>query len=165
MHTDSWMFIPCSGPLILWALQKSDVTHFLFDSGDRNSDFALLRLLRARERKMAAITEKGAVEDMRKETVPTDDKIGAEDVGDNDTSSREEIEANLVDIPEAEARRILSKVDYRLVPMLALLYLVAFIDRSNSKFCAFRYFASKLHRWFLTEMQLGMRKLQVSQMT
>jgi hypothetical protein len=45
-----------------------------------------------------------------------------------------EVEASHVELPEAEAKRILSKVDYRLVPMLALLYLVAFIDRSNSKY-------------------------------
>lgn len=43
-----------------------------------------------------------------------------------------ELEAQFVD-DEAEAQRVLRKVDYRLVPMLSLLYLVAFIDRSNSK--------------------------------
>ncbi len=37
----------------------------------------------------------------------------------------------LVDLPPAEGRRILKKVDYHLVPLLSLLYLVAFIDRSN----------------------------------
>lgn len=37
----------------------------------------------------------------------------------------------LVELPKEEERRILRKVDYRLVPLLALLYLVAFVDRSN----------------------------------
>jgi len=37
----------------------------------------------------------------------------------------------LVELPKEEGRRILRKVDVRLVPVLALLYLVAFIDRSN----------------------------------
>lgn len=37
----------------------------------------------------------------------------------------------LVELPPDEARRALKKVDYRLVPLLSLLYLVAFIDRSN----------------------------------
>lgn len=37
----------------------------------------------------------------------------------------------LAELPPEEARRALSKVDYRLVPLLSLLYLVAFIDRSN----------------------------------
>ena len=37
----------------------------------------------------------------------------------------------VADLPSEEARRILKKVDYRLVPLLSLLYLVAFIDRSN----------------------------------
>ncbi|KAF2742359.1 MFS general substrate transporter [Sporormia fimetaria CBS 119925] len=41
------------------------------------------------------------------------------------------LEAHHLELHEAEAKRILSKVDYRLVPLLALLYLVAFIDRSN----------------------------------
>lgn len=40
----------------------------------------------------------------------------------------------VVEIDHAETRRILKKVDYRLVPLLAFLYLVAFVDRSNSKF-------------------------------
>ena len=43
------------------------------------------------------------------------------------------LEAQHVELDEAEANRVLRKVDYRLVPMLALLYLVAFIDRSNSE--------------------------------
>jgi hypothetical protein len=37
----------------------------------------------------------------------------------------------IIDLPPAEGRRALRKVDYRLVPLLAILYLVAFIDRSN----------------------------------
>jgi hypothetical protein len=48
-------------------------------------------------------------------------------------SSSGELEAQHVELDEAEANRVLRKVDYRLVPMLSLLYLVAFIDRSNSK--------------------------------
>lgn len=39
----------------------------------------------------------------------------------------------LAELPEKEARRILRKVDYHLVPLLGILYLVAFMDRSNSK--------------------------------
>lgn len=44
-----------------------------------------------------------------------------------------ELEAQHVELDEAEANRVLRKVDYRLVPLLSLLYLVAFIDRANSK--------------------------------
>jgi hypothetical protein len=84
---------------------------------------------------MAVVTEeKPPIGDVHRETVVGEDKIIAEDVGVKSASEEGEIEANHIDVPEAEARRILSKVDYRLVPMLALLYLVAFIDRSNSKF-------------------------------
>jgi hypothetical protein len=38
----------------------------------------------------------------------------------------------LHELPPEEARRILRKVDYRLVPLLAFLYLVAYVDRGNS---------------------------------
>lgn len=51
----------------------------------------------------------------------------------------EDVETNTsdehVDVPEFDAketRRILRKVDYRLLPMLTLLYVLSFIDRSNS---------------------------------
>lgn len=37
----------------------------------------------------------------------------------------------IVEIPHTETARILRKVDFRLVPLLAFLYLVAFVDRSN----------------------------------
>lgn len=60
-----------------------------------------------------------------------DDKK-VEDVGEKRAPSDSELEANHVEYTEAEARKVLSKVDYRLVPILALLYLVAFVDRSNS---------------------------------
>ncbi|KAF1349207.1 MFS general substrate transporter [Lizonia empirigonia] len=47
------------------------------------------------------------------------------------STSTGELEAQHLELDEAEASRVLRKVDYRLVPMLSLLYLVAFIDRSN----------------------------------
>ena len=37
----------------------------------------------------------------------------------------------LVDLPPEEGRRALRKVDYRLIPILGFLYLIAFVDRSN----------------------------------
>jgi MFS family permease len=39
----------------------------------------------------------------------------------------------MIELSEAERKRIIRKVDWRLVPLLTFLYLVAFIDRSNSK--------------------------------
>jgi MFS family permease len=55
-----------------------------------------------------------------------------------DESSGEELvtvekgyEDVIAELPHAEGQRALKKVDYRLVPLLSLLYLVAFIDRSN----------------------------------
>ncbi|KAM5362274.1 hypothetical protein ACJZ2D_012629 [Fusarium nematophilum] len=58
----------------------------------------------------------------------------------SDASARTDPEKNDVSVSnemplydEIETRRILRKVDFRLVPCLATMYLVAFIDRSNSK--------------------------------
>lgn len=48
------------------------------------------------------------------------------------SNSSRELEAQQLELDEQESARVLRKVDMRLVPMLALLYLVAFIDRSNS---------------------------------
>jgi hypothetical protein len=45
-----------------------------------------------------------------------------------------------LELPKEEERRILRKVDWRLVPVLSLLYLIAFVDRSNSMYLA-QYFA------------------------
>jgi hypothetical protein len=69
----------------------------------------------------------------KSEFIAQDDKK-IEDTGDGEKklSSDDEVEA-FVEVSDAEGRKILSKVDYRLVPILALLYLVAFLDRSNSK--------------------------------
>jgi hypothetical protein len=39
----------------------------------------------------------------------------------------------IIELSEKEQRRILRKVDWRLIPLLTFLYLVAFIDRSNSE--------------------------------
>jgi hypothetical protein len=55
-----------------------------------------------------------------------------EDVAEKTSNSSAELEAQHVELDEAESARVLRKVDMRLVPILSLLYLVAFIDRSNS---------------------------------
>ncbi|KAF2119655.1 major facilitator superfamily domain-containing protein [Lophiotrema nucula] len=78
---------------------------------------------------MADIPHEYATDDVKKDVVGDEKKI--ENVGEKTPSSDGEVEAAAVDFTEAEGRRILSKVDYRLVPTLALLYLVAFVDRSN----------------------------------
>jgi hypothetical protein len=51
---------------------------------------------------------------------------------------RSDEDANAVVYDEKEAKAILSKVDYRLIPMLTLLYVLSFLDRSNSKFLSAR---------------------------
>lgn len=64
------------------------------------------------------------VEKVEKKDSSEDEKLG--------TSDNNPIVLAL-ELDEAEERRILRKVDWRLVPILSLLYLIAFIDRSNSK--------------------------------
>lgn len=68
---------------------------------------------------------------------PTLEHGKTEDVAEKRSNSSAELEAQYVELDEAESARVLRKVDMRLVPMLALLYLVAFIDRSNSKSTSF----------------------------
>jgi hypothetical protein len=52
----------------------------------------------------------------------------------SESSVSAELEAQNIELDEKEAARVLRKVDMRLVPVLSLLYLVAFIDRSNSMY-------------------------------
>jgi hypothetical protein len=63
---------------------------------------------------------------------PTFEHGRTEDVAEKTSHSSGELEAQHLELDEAESARVLRKVDMRLVPMLSLLYLVAFIDRSNS---------------------------------
>jgi tRNA A58 N-methylase Trm61 len=63
-----------------------------------------------------------------------------EDVAEKTSHSSAELDAHHVVLDEAESARVLRKVDMRLVPMLSLLYLVAFIDRSNSTSITTRHY-------------------------
>lgn len=60
--------------------------------------------------------------------LPLEESLAAE-VEHNGMSTSDEVPMN----DEAQRRRILRKVDWRVVPSLAVMYLVSFIDRSNSK--------------------------------
>ncbi|KAH9878139.1 hypothetical protein J1614_003356 [Plenodomus biglobosus] len=72
-----------------------------------------------------------ATADIKAASMPMENPCVAHLIEAEKTSSLDnEVEAQYED-DEAEANRVLRKVDVRLVPMLALLYLVAFIDRSN----------------------------------
>jgi len=77
---------------------------------------------------MSTITPEYAPGDVKADIVGGE---RVEAVGEKTSSSDHELEAAHVEISEVEGRKIVAKVDYRLVPMLALLYLVAFVDRSN----------------------------------
>lgn len=79
------------------------------------------------------------------------EKRQTEDVAENisHSSNSGRLEAQNVEHDDAEAARVLRKVDMRLVPMLSLLYLVAFIDRSNSTYRHHNHFSS--HNGNLTE--------------
>lgn len=45
----------------------------------------------------------------------------------------EQVDDNLTAYNEKKARELRRRVDYRLIPVLTILYLVSYIDRSNSK--------------------------------
>ncbi|KAF2197612.1 MFS general substrate transporter, partial [Delitschia confertaspora ATCC 74209] len=62
------------------------------------------------------------VENISEKESSTDEKLATVDNGATDI---------IVEVSPEEEKRILSKVDWRLVPILSLLYLIAFIDRSN----------------------------------
>ncbi|KAJ4372959.1 hypothetical protein N0V83_003250 [Neocucurbitaria cava] len=66
-----------------------------------------------------------------KKDIALNDNQKIEDLAEKTSNSSAEIEAQNVELDDREAARVLRKVDLRLVPMLSLLYLVAFIDRSN----------------------------------
>ena len=46
-----------------------------------------------------------------------------------------ESEIALREFSDRETKRILFKVDIRLLPILAFFYLLAYLDRGNSKYC------------------------------
>ena len=73
-----------------------------------------------------------ATSDVKRDAAWNDNKV--EDVAEKTSNSSGGLEAQHVELDESESARVLRKVDMRLVPMLSLLYLVAFIDRSNSMF-------------------------------
>lgn len=76
--------------------------------------------LKAEEKQDESITEK---EQVSKSALVTDEP---------EISDAEEARRMIESYTPEEAKRILRKVDYRLVPLLAVLYLLAFIDRGNS---------------------------------
>ncbi|KAK2846422.1 hypothetical protein FQN49_005736 [Arthroderma sp. PD_2] len=63
------------------------------------------------------------------ETVMGNEKIQASD--DAEVDDIDEIRRSVESYSPEETRRILRKVDYRLIPLLTVLYLLAFIDRGN----------------------------------
>lgn len=92
-----------------------------------------------------------ANDDVKKEVTSTDDQK-IEHLAEKPENSSGELEAQYTELDEREAQRVLRKVDYRLVPMLALLYLVAFIDRSNSTSIALRLFRPCVVRGYADDM-------------
>ena len=57
---------------------------------------------------------------------------------------------NVQEYDKVETRRIIRKIDFRLIPILVVLYLFSFLDRGNSEsFChvLFRHGCLKLYVW------------------
>ena len=67
---------------------------------------------------------------VKTENVPEKQHVVDESRLDNDIHLNEAIQAE-IDKDEKRVRRIIRKVDYRMVPILGLLYMWALIDRVN----------------------------------
>lgn len=106
---------------------------------------------------METVTPSHYPDDVKSDALGDEKKI--EDVAGKKFASDEEAEAAYVEVPELEAKRILAKVDYRLVPVLSLLYLVAFVDRSNSK-CFSTFTLTQVHQG-QSEMQRLLGSLKI----
>lgn len=78
----------------------------------------------------------GHIEKIENENDSTRDVITNETLSSehNDNISAEKNDIAIINISEKEKNKILRKVYWRLVPLLTFLYLVAFVDRSNSKY-------------------------------
>lgn len=73
------------------------------------------------------------VEHVEKKTIVRYEQEG----GKSEAPDRLELVESAVDIPDfsdKETKRILLKLDVRLLPILALFYLLAYLDRGNSTF-------------------------------
>lgn len=65
---------------------------------------------------------------------PTIDALEKNELFEKERTSFEQVEAYQPPFTPEEQKRILRKVDWRLVPLLSFLYLVSFIDRGNCKY-------------------------------
>lgn len=73
----------------------------------------------------ASVNERSSQDvDPEKDTVVYQEMVAASVVSDNDAQF-------LVNFTEEQHKRVIRKVDYRLVPVLLVLYLISFIDRAN----------------------------------
>jgi len=82
--------------------------------------------------------------------MPTMDILEKNDLCDKERPSIEQLETYHPSFTPHEQKRILRKVDWRLVPLLSFLYLVSFIDRGNCKSNTILQ-AMFLHLFLLTE--------------
>lgn len=64
-----------------------------------------------------------------------------------DARKGEDVSTSMV-YDEKETKNILRKVDWRLLPMLTLLYVLSFIDRSNSEYPPSNYAYDEIRRPF-----------------
>jgi hypothetical protein len=69
-------------------------------------------------------------------SVPTTDALEKDDFFKEERPSTEHLDIYQPSFTPQEQKKILRKVDWRLVPLLSFLYLVSFIDRGNCKSAA-----------------------------
>lgn len=72
-------------------------------------------------------------EELRLEDVNKEELVIKAGTSDIEIAKDEAEEVFVNSFSEEETSRILRKIDYRLIPILSVLYLLAFIDRSNSE--------------------------------
>lgn len=91
-------------------------------------------------------------------TIPSMDALEKDDFSKEEHPSIEQLETYQPPFTPKEQKKILRKVDWRLVPLLSFLYLVSFIDRGNCKSAAM-YNASAVNSIFSDMKQWAMPKL------
>lgn len=99
-------------------------------------------------------------------SVPAVDELEKNDLFEKERPSIEQVETYQPPFTPEEQKRILRKVDWRLVPLLSFLYLVSFIDRGNRNsipilLSLLLYLFANGKKWAMPKL-LGWGKISIS---
>ena len=73
--------------------------------------------------------------EQKPQTLHEDGELGKKYLSDDVNRLRDGIVEDTREYDEGETRKIMRKIDYRLIPLLVVLYLFSFLDRGNSASC------------------------------